>query len=47
MEEPDGQALGFFEQGLVTGASVAVTTLVVGLVVTGKYVVPSILKRVR
>ena len=47
MNEPAGKAIGFFEQGLMTGGGVVVVCAVAGLTVMVKYVGPAVLRRFR
>ena len=47
MGEPAGTAVGFFEQGLLTGLVVSVTSIVAMLVVSKIYVLPAIVARIR
>jgi hypothetical protein len=42
-----GKAVGFFEQGLLTGATVLVTSTVMGLAMAGFYVLPKVIRRLR
>jgi hypothetical protein len=45
MNEPAGGAIGCFEQGLITGGSVLLSTLVIGAVLAKVYLVPALLTR--
>ena len=42
-----GKAIGFFEQGLLVGATVLMTTTITGLALTGFYVIPKLIRRGR
>ena len=45
VKQPAGKAVGYFEQGLLVGGSVALMTIVSSLVVVGRYGVPAITRR--
>jgi hypothetical protein len=45
--QPPGRAVGFFEQGLVTGATILATSTIAGLVIVGYYVLPKVIRRLR
>ncbi|EXJ86107.1 hypothetical protein A1O1_06476 [Capronia coronata CBS 617.96] len=47
VKQPPGHAIGFFEQGLLLGGSILLTTVVAGNVLFWKYGMPAIAKRVR
>ncbi|RDL31060.1 Uncharacterized protein BP5553_09849 [Venustampulla echinocandica] len=47
MNEPLGKAIGFFEQGLLTGGVVAIVSAVTGLAFMTKYAGPSVIQGVR
>jgi hypothetical protein len=42
-----GKAIGFFEQGLLTGATVVATSMITCLALVGFYVLPKALRRLR
>jgi hypothetical protein len=46
LNEPAGKAIGFFEQGLLTGGAVAVVSALTALLLTARYVGPAIMERV-
>jgi hypothetical protein len=46
VRQPPGHAVGFFEQGLLLGASIAVVTLIAGNVLAWKYGLPLLRKRI-
>jgi hypothetical protein len=45
MNEPVGGAIAFFEQGLITGGSILLSTFVMGAVLAKVYLVPVLLPR--
>lgn len=45
--QPEGKTIGFFEQGLITGASVLALSTAASLAFLGGYVVPVIWRRMR
>lgn len=45
MKEPVGGAIGYFEQGLITGGSILLSTVIVSAVVAKVYLLPAVLKR--
>lgn len=47
MNEPTGKAIGFFEQGLLTGGGVAVASIIIGLAVVVRFAVPVVMRRLR
>ena len=47
MNEPAGKAIGFFEQGIITGGVLLLMSTVATVVVSGFYVVPALVARVR
>lgn len=47
VKQPPGHTVAFFEQGLITSASLILATLVTSGVIVGRYALPYILKRVR
>jgi len=42
-----GKAIGFFEQGLLTGVTILATTTITGVAVVGIYLVPKLIRRLR
>lgn len=47
MNEPVGGAIGYFEQGIITGGSILLSTLVLSAVVTKVYLFPALLRRMQ
>lgn len=45
MNEPKGNAVGFFEQGLFTGMAVEAALVVSALIVCARYALPKIIKK--
>lgn len=45
MKQGSGAATGFFEQGLMVGGAVALTGLVGGLGILGRYVVVPVMRK--
>jgi hypothetical protein len=45
MKEPDGKAVGFFEQGLFTGLAIEATLAVGLLAICAGYAVPALMRR--
>lgn len=47
MDEPVGGAIGFFEQGIITGGSILLSTVVLSAVVAKVYLFPTLLQRIQ
>ena len=45
--QPPGKAIGFFEQGLLVGATILAISTITGLTIVGVYVVPKVVRRLR
>ena len=47
MGQPPGYAIGFFEQGLLVGATILGASTVMSLALVGAYAIPAVMKRLR
>jgi hypothetical protein len=45
--QPPGRAVGFFEQGLLTGATILAASTVAGLAMAGYFILPKLVRRLR